>query len=132
MNKSLTEASNIIESVATNHHQWANERGNNPRKLSGGKFEVDGVDLTMAKFDSLNKRFDKLEKANVNAIGASNIFCEICGAQGHISEDFQGGGLIATSLIGTIRIKLGKVVLNLKWDSPRYKSLNLKLSLKIL
>ena len=41
----------------------------------------------MAKFDSLNKRFDKLEKANVNAIEASNIFCEICGTQGHIFED---------------------------------------------
>ena len=91
MNRRLTEAYEVIESVATNHHQWANERGNNPRKLSGGKFEVDGVDLIMSKFDSLNKRFDKLEKANANAIVTSNNFCEICGAQGHMSAECQVG-----------------------------------------
>ena len=54
MNKSLIEASAIIENIATNHARWGGERGTNPKKISGGKFEVEGVDLIMAKFDALN------------------------------------------------------------------------------
>lgn len=52
---------------------------------------MNNVDIILAKFDALNQRFDKLEKGNVNAIGATNVFCEVCGLQGHTAIDYQVG-----------------------------------------
>lgn len=75
MNKPLGEVCDFIKIVATNHQQWGNEIGNNLKKISSSKFEVDGVDLILTKFDALNKRFDKFEKgkASGNIMGTSNI-----------------------------------------------------------
>lgn len=85
MNKPLGEAYDVIGRVATNHHKWGNERGNNPKNISTGKYEIDGVDLIMAKLNALNQRLNKLEKDKANVVDAFNVSCDLCGFQRHAS-----------------------------------------------
>ena len=92
MDKPYDEALAIIQGVTENQRQWIGERGASSRRVEEpSKYEVNIVDLILARFDVLNQRFDKLEKGNVNAIGATNAFCEVCGLQGHIAIDCQAG-----------------------------------------
>ncbi|XP_074570572.1 uncharacterized protein LOC141827240 [Curcuma longa] len=90
MNKILEEAKDLIESVALNHHQWANERGNNPK--TPGKYEVDTLTLLTAKMEALNKRFDNINVSKVNMVSSS---CEICEDSSHTKEMCQVGALQA-------------------------------------
>lgn len=77
MNIPLIEDIDMIENVAAYHHLWTNGRDKSLRRISRGKFEVDSVDLILAKFDALNQYFDKLEKYSLNLIGGTKFFCEV-------------------------------------------------------
>lgn len=70
MNKNVDEAHNLIEGMALNHYKWANERGTQQKVPS--KYNVDTLNLIVAKVDILTQKFDKL---NTNAMGVVNTSC---------------------------------------------------------
>ncbi|XP_074576604.1 uncharacterized protein LOC141833120 [Curcuma longa] len=81
MNKSLEEAEDLIENVALNHHQWANERGS-AQKIPG-KYNVDPYTKLNAQIDALTKR---VEGMNVGKVHAVTTNCDICGDSSHTTE----------------------------------------------
>ncbi|XP_074570607.1 uncharacterized protein LOC141827292 [Curcuma longa] len=81
MNKSLEEAKELIENVAFNHHQWANERGN-VQKIPG-KYNVDNFTKLNAQIDALTKRVEGMNVGKVHAIATN---CDICGDSSHTIE----------------------------------------------
>lgn len=91
--KQLGEAYDVIESVAINHHQWGNDRAHNPRKIFGGKFDIDGVDLIMDKLDAFNQCFDKLEMRNetVSFVDIRIVICAFRELPGHATMSCQYG-----------------------------------------
>ncbi|XP_020256161.1 uncharacterized protein LOC109833032 [Asparagus officinalis] len=54
MNKTIDEAYTLIEDMAQNHYQWANERA--PHTSIGGKYEIDALDHISSKVDALFKK----------------------------------------------------------------------------
>lgn len=86
MNKILDEAFDIIESVALNHHQWANERGHPMKTL--GKYDMNALDLILAKMDALTQRFNQF---NISVVNVTNVSSEICGAIDHTTMKYQIG-----------------------------------------
>ncbi|XP_074579553.1 uncharacterized protein LOC141836046 [Curcuma longa] len=81
MNKSLEEAEELIENVALNHHQWANERGSMQR--TPGRYSVDNYTKLNAQIDALSKRVENMSLGKVNAVVTT---CEICGDSSHTTE----------------------------------------------
>ncbi|XP_074572668.1 uncharacterized protein LOC141829151 [Curcuma longa] len=69
MNKSLEEAEELIENVALNHHQWANERGSAQR--TPGKYNVDNFTKLNAQIDALTKRVEGMNVGKVHAVVTS-------------------------------------------------------------
>ena len=65
ISKTKDEAYNLIEEMALNHFQWANE-GGKPNRV-GGKFDVDALTLLTAKMDVMTQRFDRLNMNVVNS-----------------------------------------------------------------
>lgn len=63
----LDEAEDIIENVALNYHQWATKRGNPAKTID--KYDVNTLDLIVAKMDALTKIF---EYVNVNVVNVTN------------------------------------------------------------
>ena len=57
MDKPYDEALAIIQGVTKNQRQWVGERGASffKRVAEPGKYEVNNVDLILAKFDALNQ-----------------------------------------------------------------------------
>ncbi|XP_038973879.1 uncharacterized protein LOC120105457 [Phoenix dactylifera] len=55
MSKSIEEAYELLEEMASNNYQWSNERCM-PKKVSG-MYDVDGINMLNAKVDSLVKMF---------------------------------------------------------------------------
>ncbi|XP_038973113.1 uncharacterized protein LOC120105094 [Phoenix dactylifera] len=55
MSKSIEEAYELLEEMASNNYQWSNERGM-PKKVPG-MYDVDGINMLNAKVDSLVKMF---------------------------------------------------------------------------
>ncbi|XP_074560122.1 uncharacterized protein LOC141816192 [Curcuma longa] len=90
MNKSLEEAEELIENVALNHHQWANERGSMTR--TPGKYNVDTLTRLNAQMDALSKRVENMSIGKVNAVATP---CDICGDSSHTQEMCQVGALQA-------------------------------------
>ncbi|XP_020270991.1 uncharacterized protein LOC109846180 [Asparagus officinalis] len=58
MNKTIDEAYTLIEDMAQNHYQWANERA--PQTSKGGKYEIDALDHISSKVDALFKKVESL------------------------------------------------------------------------
>ena len=79
MHKRIDEAYDLLENMALNHYQWSNVRGGTQKKFLG-KYEMDALDIIAAKADSLLQKFDRI---NMNAVGISNMSCEICGRPSH-------------------------------------------------
>ena len=75
MNKSIDEAYDLFEDMTFNHYQWSIER--DTQKKVPRKYNVDALDLIVAKVDALTQKVDKMSK---NAVGniPSNVSCEIC------------------------------------------------------
>ena len=76
MGKSPEEAQELIEEMAANNYQWANERGN-PKK-SAGMYEVNELNAVKAQLNNVVRLLSKSgigSSSNVNA-----ICCSICGA----------------------------------------------------
>ncbi|XP_074574654.1 uncharacterized protein LOC141831126 [Curcuma longa] len=71
MNKSLEEAEELIENVALNHHQWANERGN-VQKIPG-KYNVDQYTKLNAQIDALTKRVEGMNFGKVHAVATKIV-----------------------------------------------------------
>ena len=99
MNKNLDEAEEIIESVAQNHHQWANERSGghpsiNPITKASGKFDVDAVTLLAAKLDALTKKFENMGTSS-NMVNAIAISCEVCGSSEYSNDSCPLGAITA-------------------------------------
>ncbi|XP_020272432.1 uncharacterized protein LOC109847612 [Asparagus officinalis] len=86
MNKTIDEAYTLIEDMAQNHYQWANERA--PQTSKGGKYEIDALDHISSKVDAL---FKKVEGLSINSVASTSISCEICGYVGHSALQCQLG-----------------------------------------
>ncbi|XP_020209360.1 uncharacterized protein LOC109794317 [Cajanus cajan] len=85
MGKPINDCMIILENVASNHSQYS-EREVTARKGTPGRYEVNNIELLLAKFDTLNQRLDKMEKAKVNSV-ATNQVCDLCREQGHTAVD---------------------------------------------
>ncbi|XP_062106297.1 uncharacterized protein LOC133817724 [Humulus lupulus] len=76
MNKSANEAYELQEDMATNNHQWSDERSSGVRKVVG-VHELDAITALTAQVASLTKQLQQdTVYANVIQMAAS---CEICG-----------------------------------------------------
>jgi hypothetical protein len=92
MNKTLNEAFSLIESMATHHVQWSNERAVAPQKP--GIYQVNHQDVLADQVEILNKYVAQLQ-ASISSISASTqsipristLRCQICGIQGHADGD---------------------------------------------
>ncbi len=62
MEKTATQALELLERVAYHNYEWTNERGDTRRPA--GILEVDALSMINAQFDQLTKRHDKMQ-ANV-------------------------------------------------------------------
>ncbi len=76
MEKTLTQALELLERVAYHNYEWSNERGN--AKRTAGVLEVDALSMINAQFDQLTRRLDKMQ---ANAVGMNTQH-----------EDIYGGG----------------------------------------
>ncbi|XP_074572726.1 uncharacterized protein LOC141829209 [Curcuma longa] len=86
MNKSLEEAEEFIESVALNHHQWANERGS-AQKIPG-KYNVDQFTKLNAQIDALTKKVEGMNVEMCPAVAPQNqiVQYEQCDAVGAFNQ----------------------------------------------
>ncbi|XP_020243612.1 uncharacterized protein LOC109821792 isoform X2 [Asparagus officinalis] len=85
MNKTIDDAYTLIEDMAQNHYQWANERAQTSK---GGKYEIDVLDHISSKVDAL---FKKVKNLSINSVASTSIACEICGYVGHSTLECQLG-----------------------------------------
>ncbi|KAJ9168341.1 hypothetical protein P3X46_019881 [Hevea brasiliensis] len=76
MEKTVTQALELLEGVAYHNYEWSNERGN--AKRTAGVLEVDALSMINAQFDQLTRRLDKMQ---ANAVGMNSQH-----------EDSYGGG----------------------------------------
>ncbi|XP_027171773.1 uncharacterized protein LOC113771386 [Coffea eugenioides] len=60
MGKTAEEAQQLIEKMAANNYQWANERGNTKR--TAGMLEVDTLNMLSAKMDNVVKMLNSSEQ----------------------------------------------------------------------
>ncbi len=80
MEKTVTQALELLEMVAYHNYEWSNERGNARR--TAGVLEVDALSMINAQFDQLTKRLDRMQ---ANAV---------CTNSQH--EDSYGGGYMSS------------------------------------
>lgn len=76
MAKSTEEAQGLIEEMASNNYQWANERGNQRR--SAGMYELDTINMLCAQMQNLTNMFNKQGGNGLNSC-VSNAYCSSCG-----------------------------------------------------
>ena len=84
MNMSVDEAYDMFENMALNHYQWPNGKGT--QKRIPGKYDVEVLDIIVAKVDALTQKFDRM---NVNAMRVSNVSCKIYRCNGHGAIECQ-------------------------------------------
>ncbi|XP_062103933.1 uncharacterized protein LOC133815062 [Humulus lupulus] len=89
MSKSANEAYEMLEDVATNNHQWFDERSSGVRKAAG-VHELDAITALTTQVASLTKKLQQ-NTVSANAIQMA-ARCEICGGshsfdQCHVSNN---------------------------------------------
>ena len=91
MGKSIEVAKALLEDMAANNYHWSNERAS--QRKSGGKYDVDVVDMLASKVDALAQRFNRLgnphPRSPSRAMYAVGVSCEVCGIQGHVAVECQ-------------------------------------------
>lgn len=77
MGKSIEEAYELLEAMASNNYQWSNDRG--MPKRTPGVYDVDGMNMLNAKVDNLVRLFGTL--GNVNSVSNFShvLSCVLCG-----------------------------------------------------
>ncbi|XP_027169461.1 uncharacterized protein LOC113769193 [Coffea eugenioides] len=76
MGKTAEESQQLIEEMAANNYQWANEQGNTRR--TAGMLEVDILNMLSAKMDNVVKMFNRHVGSNSNQ-GVIIACCTACG-----------------------------------------------------
>ena len=84
MSKTLEDAYNLLETMASNNYQWHGE-WSAPKKVAG-MHEVDSWNLLNAKIDMLTKKLEASAKVT-NSMAVYS--CEYCGG-GHPTLECQG------------------------------------------
>ena len=84
MSKTLEDAYNLLETMASNNYQWHGERSA-PKRVTG-MHEVDSWNLLNAKIDMLTKKLEALTKVSNPTVVYS---CEYCGGD-HSTLECQG------------------------------------------
>ncbi|KMS97498.1 hypothetical protein BVRB_5g126420 [Beta vulgaris subsp. vulgaris] len=74
-------ANKLLEEMASNNYHWSNDR-NKPRR-TGGKYEVEGINMLNAKVDNLVNLFTKM--SNVNSV-STTMPCNLCGGA-HLTNE---------------------------------------------
>jgi hypothetical protein len=77
MNRSQTDAFNLIEEMALNQLQWSSERGT---IRAPGRYETDALTKLGAQMEAMQRKFDQM---NVSAVSQFNP-CAICGGTDHL------------------------------------------------
>ena len=89
MNKTLAEAFDLIESMASHHFQWSNERQVVP--ASGGIHHISADDSIAAQVELLNKQMANIMQNRASSSSSSvysvSPVCDVCGQQGHVPGD---------------------------------------------
>ena len=89
MNKTLDEATALIESMASHNLSWTNERTVHPNQQSA--IQLSGQNDLEAKLDSLTNQLSQLmQEKNSKAIVPVNQVssaCLICGNEGHSPQE---------------------------------------------
>ncbi|XP_027166478.1 uncharacterized protein LOC113766490 [Coffea eugenioides] len=83
MGKTAEEAQQLIEEMAANNYQWANERGNTRR--TAGMLEVDTLNMLSAKMDNVVKMLNRQVGSSSNQ-GVVVACCTTCGGD---HDDFM-------------------------------------------
>ena len=87
MNKTLEEAFELIESMASHNFQWSSERSVPPQ--NPGKYQLNASDGLAAQVEMLNRQMAQIlsqRSSSVSAVQASQA-CQICGQLGHQPEE---------------------------------------------
>jgi uncharacterized membrane protein len=87
MSLTLTQATNLVDKMASNH-AWNDER--QPHKKERGMHQLKEVDMLSAKMDLLMKRLEDkaLEKKKVMQLFESRMTCEECGNTGDSGSQY--------------------------------------------
>ena len=89
MNKTLDEATELIESMSAHNFSWTNERAVQPTHQS--MIQLSGQNALEAKLDSLTNQISQLmQEKNSKAILSVNqvsATCLICGSEGHLPQE---------------------------------------------
>ena len=91
MKKSLEEAYELVEEMATNNYQWTADRVTTKRIQ--GVHEIDSLSALAAQVATLSRKLDNI---NVSAIHSTNTCCEFC-AGNHMGINCQVGNPFANN-----------------------------------
>ncbi|MCI26505.1 retrotransposon gag protein, partial [Trifolium medium] len=90
MDKSYSEAYQLIESMAQNHYQRGSERTPVEKpQTKGSMYEISGIDHVNAKLYALTQKIESLTTTPTATVAATTQNCEICGVQGHVIAECQ-------------------------------------------
>nr|XP_027071853.1 uncharacterized protein LOC113696672 [Coffea arabica] len=84
MGKSPQEAHNLIEEMAANNYQWANERGNTRRHV--GMIEMDTLNMLSAQMNNVMKLLSRQGGVGPSSSNAHVACCSICGGEHDTNE----------------------------------------------
>lgn len=91
MGKTIDEAYELLEEMASNNYQWPSDR-TIPKKAAG-VHEIDAITALTAQVATLSRQLGNL---NVNAIHVPPKVCELCGGN-HANVDCQVGSPFAAT-----------------------------------
>ena len=83
--KTLTQAYELIEEMASNSYQW---QGDRHVKKQTGAFTVDTNTVILGQLEALSKKVESLMAINKSP---PSLTCDLCGKIGHLSNDCQEG-----------------------------------------
>ena len=95
MAKSINEAKQLFEDMASNKYHWGNEWGQSKK---GGRHEINAFTTLASKVDALFQKADDLQPTSSLHGSSSGVhvqvnFCQMCGIQGHTMSECHLGQL---------------------------------------
>jgi hypothetical protein len=89
MNKTLEEAFELIESMASHHFQWSSDRTVVPQ--APGIISLSSTDALAAKVDMLSRQIAGIMSgsgaSSIASVQSTQPVCEICGIAGHLNGE---------------------------------------------